>query len=180
MRGWSIPRKTRHQQSTIDMYPKKNALPSLFLVATFVSSCTQAKDFMNEPRLQGFDLDNEGVAQVQDVEIRYGEYVFPPGGASSVVRVPKIKGLGFHQSATVPIPATARIHWKAADGRQYDVTVPIRNLISNLEEFHRIKFIFVDDHVDLAVIYARQPPQPYGTFYVRAYSSGGGELPESR
>ena len=123
--------------------------------------------------LQGFDLVNEGVGEVRDVEIRYGAYVFPPGGVSSIVRVAKIKGLGFHQAATVPIPDLADIHWRSADGHTHDVRVPIRGLISDMGAFQGFKFMFEDDHIELAATYLRKPPQQYGTYYVPVYSSQG-------
>jgi hypothetical protein len=123
------------------------------------------------PRLQGFDLINEGADTVSDVQIRYGDYVFPAGDASAVVRVPRIKGPGFHQGATVPIPATARIHWLTVDGQRHDVTVPISDLISDRAHFHGVQFIFVDEHVELAFVYEREPPAPDGMDVVRVYSS---------
>jgi hypothetical protein len=144
---------------------------SAMLVA-LVASCGTSAPTRDQPMLQGFDLINGGRSDVRDVEIRYGDYVFPPGGESSVVRVQKIKGLGFHQGATVSVPESAAIHWVSSDGQSHDALVPIRKWITHWDEFHGFQFIFVDDHVDVAVTYVRRPPEPYGSYSVISYTSG--------
>lgn len=131
---------------------------------------------MNTEIFQSFDLQNDGAHTVTDVKIQYGDYVLPIGFQSPIVSVPRFKGLsGFHQTASVLVPETAKIHWKSFDNKVHDVEVPIRSLIMDWNTFHGFKFTFIDDHVELSIANHLEKPPPYGTLeYTKAYSSVDG------
>ncbi|HEY8976025.1 MAG TPA: hypothetical protein VIN75_17545 [Burkholderiaceae bacterium] len=144
------------------------------LVAAWVAGCATTP--VDGPRPQGFDLLNEGAGDVHDVQVRYGTHVFPPAGATAVVRAPTVTGQGFHQEATVAIPATAQVHWVSVDGRGHDATVPIDTLIADRALFHGVQFVFVDDHLDVVFAYEREAPKPRGLDYLRTWSSAAPRL----
>ncbi len=73
---------------------------------------------------------------------------------------------------TVPIPESADVMWRTGNGNVHYAHIPVRSRISDIENFYGVKFLFVDDHVDLYFIYKIKNSTMYLNLqYTKVYSS---------
>lgn len=114
------------------------------------SSCAQAELAMDRAVFQRFEFGNDGHEAVHGVKIHYGRIVIPSGTANGDYEPSHMTAVS--ESQTVPVPESADVRWISGDGREHDVTIPIRSLVDNPSCFHGFRFFFVDDHIDIYML----------------------------
>jgi hypothetical protein len=119
---------------------------AIFLNLFFIGKTCAMDSSDDSPRFQAFVLENKGASVVHDVAIKYGQFVVPTEGSSRRT-IPPNRIATSHESAAVPVPNSASVHWVSSDGQAHDATVPVRALIENWKTFQGFKFSFSDDHL---------------------------------
>jgi len=136
----------------------------IFFLTWLLASC--AGPTTSLARFQAFSLKNEGIGEVTEVHVEYGDFVFPVGYQSPTVPVPHItNSVSFTETASVKVPETAKIAWRSADGKQHTVITPIRALIVDWSNFRGFVFVFKDNTLVLRVEMHRDSPPPVGELY---------------
>jgi hypothetical protein len=109
----------------------------------------------DKSRYQRFEIGNDGKEIIRNFKIVYGKLTIPHG--TNFDEIPPAHRTIGSESQVVPIPATAEVSWHSADGKMHSVSVPVRELITDMSVFYGFKFFFVDDRLDVYLISEKRP-----------------------
>lgn len=122
----------------------------LAAAALLAAGCVRAEGVMSGKVFQRFEFGNDGQGEVRFVKVQYGKFVIPTGTANSDYKPSHMVAVS--ESLVIPIPETAEVSWISENGKQHDVTAPIRSFVDSPSCFHGFRFFFVDNHVDIYVL----------------------------
>lgn len=159
---------TIHKRKTFNVLLKFLFLIPIGIAVTFATTAESSGSLY----FQRMEINSASKGKILDYEIRYGDHRAPTlrdrsflGGGENILKL-------VSESMMLPIPDEADVTWKSEDQEDHEAHIPVRSLITDIGNFYGTKFLFVDDHVDLYLIYKIPNKSMYLNLqYTKVYSS---------